>query len=101
MSIKIVNPTSLYDGTHFGMSHVTIDTDNGLVFVSGQVDWDTNYQVKHDNIEAQAESAMQNLVTALEAASSSMANILHLRIYIRGEIGEHGEKVVQIGRAHV
>jgi 2-iminobutanoate/2-iminopropanoate deaminase len=88
MRIKQINPAALYDGAPFGMSQATVDGASGLVFVSGQVDWDTNYQVKHASIEAQAESALQNLLTVLDAAGSSAENVLQLRVYVRGELGD-------------
>ena len=45
MAKKLVNPEQLYDGTPFGMSQAVLDTESSLVFVSGQVDWDRQYQV--------------------------------------------------------
>ncbi|HEX8614635.1 MAG TPA: RidA family protein [Telluria sp.] len=89
MHIKHINPAALYDGAPFGMSQATVDAARGLVFVSGQVDWDTDYQVKHGSIEAQAESALQNLLTVLAEAGSSADNVLQLRIYVRGELADH------------
>ncbi|SHF71148.1 Enamine deaminase RidA, house cleaning of reactive enamine intermediates, YjgF/YER057c/UK114 family [Microbulbifer donghaiensis] len=96
MSIQNVNPADLYDGTSSGMSHAKVDTEVGLVFVSGQVDWDTNYEVKNSNIEAQTEGAAKNLLSVLEAANSSAENILQLRVYVRGEVADHMEKIVPI-----
>ncbi|MDQ1920941.1 RidA family protein [Massilia pseudoviolaceinigra] len=96
MRIKQINPAALYDGAPFGMSQATADTASGLVFVSGQVDWDANYHVNHGSIEAQADSAVQNLLTVLEAADSSVDNILQLRVYVRGELGEHMDKLVPV-----
>ncbi|MDQ1830443.1 RidA family protein [Massilia scottii] len=96
MHIKQINPATLYDGAPFGMSQATVDAASGLVFVSGQVDWDANYQVKHGSIEAQADSAVQNLLTVLEAADSSVDNILQLRVYVRGELGEHMDKLLPV-----
>lgn len=96
MSITLINPSTLYDGSPHGLSHATVDTETGYIFVSGQVDWDTDYQLKHDNIELQTEHAMQNLATVLEAANSSISNILHLQIYVRGEVSEHIEKIAPI-----
>jgi 2-iminobutanoate/2-iminopropanoate deaminase len=96
MTIEQINPASLYDGAPFGMSQATVETELGLVFVSGQVDWDAHYQVKHASLEAQAESAAGNLITVLEAAGSSVARLLQLRVYIRGELSEHMETVVPI-----
>lgn len=96
MSIKTINPAALYDGVSSGMSQATIDTDTGLIFISGQVDWDSNFQVKSRSIEAQTENAAKNLLLVLDAANSSVENLLQLRVYVRGELGEHMEKVVPI-----
>lgn len=89
MNIQHINPPALYDGAPFGMSQAVVDAGSGLVFVSGQVDWDTGYQVRHGGMEAQAEGALHNLLTVLEAAGSSAARVLQLRVYVRGELGEH------------
>lgn len=91
MSIAQINPATLYDGSPFGMSQATVDSGSGLVFVSGQVDWGTDYQVRHGGMAEQAESALQNLLTVLDAAGSSAANVLQLRVYVRGELGDYME----------
>ncbi|MBC3907871.1 MULTISPECIES: RidA family protein [Undibacterium] len=96
MSINKINPATLYDGAPFGMSQAAADADSGLIFISGQVDWDSNYQVKNQSMPAQAEGAIKNLLTVLEAANSSVQNLLHLRVYIRGELAEHMETIVPI-----
>jgi 2-iminobutanoate/2-iminopropanoate deaminase len=89
MRIVQINPAALYDGAPFGMSQATVDTASGLVFVSGQVDWDSACQVRHEGMQAQAEGALQQLLAVLEAAGSSFARVLQLRVYVRGELGEH------------
>ncbi|NJN90768.1 MAG: RidA family protein, partial [Leptolyngbyaceae cyanobacterium SL_5_14] len=43
MAKKLINPAALYDGTPFGMSQATVETESGLVFISGQVDWNHQY----------------------------------------------------------
>lgn len=96
MSINKINPATLYDGAPFGMSQAAADADSGLIFISGQVDWDSNYQVKNQSMPAQAEGAIKNLLTVLEAANSSVQNLLHLRVYIRGELAEHMETIVPL-----
>lgn len=96
MHIQTINPATLYDGAPSGMSHATVDTDSGLVFVSGQVDWSQSHQVTHKTIEGQTETALQNLVTVLTAANSSLHHVLQLRVYVRGELGEHMATVVPI-----
>lgn len=96
MSIKRINPSSLYDGTATGMSQATIDTDTGLVFISGQVDWDTDFQTHHHDMQTQTVNAAKHLITVLEASNSSVENILQLRVYVRGEVADHMTDIVPI-----
>ena len=96
MSIKRINPPSLYDGTATGMSQATIDTDTGLIFISGQVDWDTDFQTNNHNIRTQTANAAKHVITVLEASNSSVENILQLRVYVRGEVADHMEAIVPI-----
>jgi enamine deaminase RidA (YjgF/YER057c/UK114 family) len=96
MTIKHINPTSLYDGKEIGMSQATIDTDTGLIFISGQVDWNTDSQANHNDIETQTIRATENVMTVLAAANSSVENILQLRVYVRGEAADYMEIIVPI-----
>ncbi|HJV73885.1 MAG TPA: RidA family protein [Noviherbaspirillum sp.] len=96
MSIQHINPAELYDGAPHGLSHATVDSDTGLVFISGQVDWDPTLKIRHTSMEEQAESAVKNLITVLEAAGSSTENVLQLRLYVRGEVSDHLEKVAPV-----
>ena len=96
MSIKRINPPSLYDGTATGMSQATIDTDTGLIFISGQVDWDTDFQTNNHDMKTQTANAAKHLITVLEASNSSVENILQLRVYVRGEVADHMEDIVPI-----
>ena len=52
MAKKLVNPDRLYDGTPFGLSQAVVDSESSLVFVSGQVDWDRQYQVSQNSVAA-------------------------------------------------
>jgi len=96
MTKKLVNPEQLYDGAPFGMSQAVLETESSLVFVSGQVDWDHQYQVSRDTASGQLEVALDNLRTALTAAGASVESVLHLRLYIRGELEDHMESLVPI-----
>ncbi|WP_108125877.1 RidA family protein [Saccharospirillum mangrovi] len=89
MPIVTINPEQLYDGAAVGLSQATVDTDSGLVFVSGQVDWDSDSRRQHDGIVDQAEAAFANLMIALQAAGSGTSAVLQLRIYVRGEVADH------------
>ncbi len=96
VGIQAINPPSLYDGSAFSLSQGTVDITQGVVYVSGQVDWGLDYSVKNKNIEAQTASAMANVETVLKAADSSIENILQLRVYVRGELADNMEKVVPV-----
>ncbi|MCW4630626.1 MULTISPECIES: RidA family protein [Marinomonas] len=96
MSIKRINPSSLYDGTATGMSQATIDTDTGLIFISGQVDWDTGFHTHNHDMKTQTANAAKHLITVLKEANSSVENILQLRVYVRGEVADHLEDIVPI-----
>jgi len=101
MTIEYINPPALYDGAPHGLSHATVDTDTGLVFVSGQVDWDTHYRVCHTTLAEQTEGAARNLALVLEAAGASIDRIVQLRVYVRGEIGAHLNTVAPILVRHL
>jgi 2-iminobutanoate/2-iminopropanoate deaminase len=96
MPKTLVNPAQLYDGSLFGMSQAVLDTESSLVFVSGQVAWNHQHQVSQDTVSGQFEAALENLRTALAAAGASVNGLLHLRIYVRGELEEHMESLVPI-----
>jgi len=94
MRKQLVNPPQRYDGSPHGLSHAVIDTASGVVYISGQVDWDMNHQVSSHTVEGQLKNALNNLTIVLDAAGSSVENLLNLRIYIRGEFGEFFEDII-------
>lgn len=93
--IRRINPSSLYDGAPVGMSQGSVDT-SGLVFLSGQVAWDEQARVVGSTYAEQARQALVNLDRALEAAGSDFLHLLHVRVYVRGELAEHLGEIVPI-----
>ena len=91
--IRRINPPRLFDGSPYGMSQGTVDAHTRLVFLSGQVSWDETSQVRGSTYAEQTDMALRNLEIALEAAGSNRDGVLHLRIYLRGECGEHMSEV--------
>lgn len=96
MKKQLINPPQLYDGKPVGLSQAVIDTASGIVYISGQVDWDMNHQVSCHTIEGQLRNVLTNLTIVLEASGSSIENLLHLCIYVRGELGESMEAIAPI-----
>jgi enamine deaminase RidA (YjgF/YER057c/UK114 family) len=66
-----------------------IDEGSSLLFVSGQVDWDRQHQISQSTVAGQFEAALGNLKEVLHAAGSSVDQILHLRVFVRGELEDH------------
>jgi 2-iminobutanoate/2-iminopropanoate deaminase len=93
---QLINSPQRYDGKPHGLSHAVIDTASSVVYISGQVDWDENHQVSSHTVEGQFQNALHNLTIVLEAAGSSVENLLHLRVYVRGELGESVEAIAPI-----
>lgn len=96
MRKQLINPPQRYDGKPHGLSHAVVDTATATVYISGQVDWDMNHQVSCHTVEGQFSKALTNLTTVLNASGSSVENLLSLRIYIRGELGEFLEDIAPI-----
>lgn len=95
MPKKRVNPEELFDGTPFGMSQAVIETDSRLVFISGQVDWGTDYTARGDSVASQFDGALKNLEIALKAADCAVDDLLFVRVMIRGELGDHMETAAE------
>ena len=100
MNMKCINPAALDDGAPVGMSQARVDTKSGLVFVSGQVDWDTESRVRHAGVAAQAEGAIDNLKTVLQATGATLQDILQLRVYVRGELADHMAAIAPVFAKH-
>lgn len=96
MRKQLINPPERYDGRPHGLSHAVVDTASGIVYILGQVDWDMNHQVSSHTVEGQLKNVLNNLTIVLDAAGSSVENLLNLRIYIRGEFGEFFEDIAPI-----
>lgn len=84
-----LNPSGVYDPVAFGMSQGVVDERGGLVFISGQVAWDVNGKVCGEGYGEQTTHALDNLSAVLAAAGCTVADVLSVRVYVRGEIADH------------
>ncbi len=96
MKKRLVNPPDLYDGSPMGLSQGTIDEENSLLFVSGQVAWDAQHQTSYNTVAGQFGAALENLGKVLAAAGTDVDSLLHLRIYVRGELEDHMEAMTPL-----
>ena len=96
MTIRQLNPREVYDGAPYGISQGIIDERSGHVFVSGQVAWDVNGKVSGQSHGEQTRLALRNLVAVLASAGCSTADVLSVRVYMRGEIADHLEECLPV-----
>src|SRR4051794_5275994 len=94
--MKHINPKALYDGASVGLSQAVVDSKSGLVFISGQVDWDLEHRVSSNSVAGQFASALEKLKIVLEEAGASVETLLQLRVFIRGEFEEHMPAIVPV-----
>ena len=94
MQTQLLNPADVYDSSAFGMSQGVIDLRSGLVFLSGQVAWDVHGKVVGTTHAEQTRHALDNVEKMLVAAGVTVADVLSVRVYLRGEVAEHLEACV-------
>ncbi|OUZ11167.1 hypothetical protein BHE97_04760 [Aeromicrobium sp. PE09-221] len=83
MTIERVKPEGLAPA--HGYAHATIATGTRLVHVGGQIANDIDGAIPSPgDHRAQAELALRNLVTALEAAGGQPSDLANITVYIVG-----------------
>jgi enamine deaminase RidA (YjgF/YER057c/UK114 family) len=77
--VKRINPDTL--ATPSGFSHAVVATGT-TVFLAGQTGMDRDGRIVPGGVVAQFEQALSNLLTAIDAAGGSPADLASLTIYI-------------------
>lgn len=89
MTTRLLNPPEVYDPAAFGMSQGVLDQRSGFVFISGQVAWDVSGRVIGQGIAEQTTRAIENLSAVLASSGCTVADVLSVRVYVRGELADH------------
>jgi len=97
MTGKFINPESL--GAPSGFSHgVLIDAGAKLLFIAGQIAWDSQQRIVSDDFVAQFDQALANVLAVVTAAGGRADQIVRLVVYVTDkqeyrqrtrEVGEH------------
>ena len=89
---EYIQPKELFDGQSFGFSQVVTSPPGKLVFVSGQVAYNSKFElVGESDLKLQAEQALKNVSYALKAAGASHSDVTMMRANIVNLKPEHGE----------
>jgi enamine deaminase RidA (YjgF/YER057c/UK114 family) len=79
VTIEPVNPPQLAKPS--GFSHAVVATGGRMIFLAGQTALDASGAVVGDDVVAQFERALGNLLTALRAAGGTPEHLTSLTIY--------------------
>ena len=102
MTFKLINPESL--GTPRGYSNgVLTEAGARLLFVAGQIGWDTKQAIVSDDFVAQFDRALANVLAVVTAAGGSPEKIARLVIYVtnKTEYAGRREEVGNVYRTHL
>ncbi|MET9846873.1 RidA family protein [Streptomyces ossamyceticus] len=95
MSIERVNPAELSPPT--GFSHAVVATGARVVFLAGQTALDADGKVVGETLVEQFERALGNLLTALEAAGGTPADLARVTVYAT-DVADYRAQVSRLGQ---
>jgi enamine deaminase RidA (YjgF/YER057c/UK114 family) len=81
MKITHLNPDSLHKNPAFSQA-VTVEGQVKMIYVGGQNGITADGKMDGDDLGAQSERALINVLAALQAAGASQENVVKLTIYI-------------------
>ena len=94
MAIKRLNPDNMHKNPAFTQVAV-VDQPAKLVYVGGQNAVNAKGEVVGDDIATQSVQAYKNVLTALEAAGATMADVFKMTIYmVQGQSFAEGFKAI-------
>lgn len=77
---RLVNPETL--SPPVGFAHAVVAAPGQLVFLGGQTSHDAEGICRGDTLVEQFDIALQNVVTALDAAGSSPEHLVSMQIFV-------------------
>ena len=101
MSFTFINPASL--GAPRGYSNGVLTEGGRLLFVSGQIAWNEEQQIVSDDLVAQFDRALANVITVVAAAGGRSDQIARLILYVTDK-NDYRRRMKEIGeryRAHM
>jgi enamine deaminase RidA (YjgF/YER057c/UK114 family) len=102
MSFTFINPASL--GAPRGYSNgVLADAGGRLLFVAGQIAWDSEHKISSSDFVEQFDRALQNVIVVVSEAGGSPEQIARLVVYVTDK-NEYLDRTSEIGerwRAHM
>jgi enamine deaminase RidA (YjgF/YER057c/UK114 family) len=96
MSFDFINPESL--GKPKGYSNGVLSRPGGrMLFIAGQIGWDSKQQFTSDEFVDQFDQALANVLAVVAEASGAPADIARLVIYVTDK-EEYRSRTAEIGK---
>lgn len=90
MTITHINPDSMLKSPAFSQA-IKVDGAQSLIFIGGQNGVDKDGKLVGDDLASQTKKALQNLLTALDAAGGKPENVVKMTIYlVQGQDAQAG-----------
>jgi enamine deaminase RidA (YjgF/YER057c/UK114 family) len=80
MTIKKINPETL--ARPHGFAQIVVATGSKIVYTSGQVGIDADYNLAGSDYRSQARRAAENVYAAITAAGGTPSDIVRLMVYV-------------------
>lgn len=97
MKVEILNPASLSPPR--GYNNGLKVEGASLLFIAGQVGWDSEARMVSDDFAAQFSQALENVVAVVREAGGKPENIMRLLIFVT-DLDEYRSSVRSIGTAY-
>ncbi len=94
---QLINPPSMAPAR--GYTHLVVPAAGTTVYLAGQIASDSNGTVVGDTFAAQYDTALENVVTAVEAAGGAPEDIVSLVVYTTS-MDEYRDDLTGVGAAH-
>ena len=98
MSFEFINPESL--GAPRGYANGVLTKAGGrLLFIAGQIAWDQDQQIVSDDLVAQFDRALANVITVVTEAGGHPDGIARLVLYVTNK-NEYRDRMKEIGERY-
>jgi len=97
MSFTFINPASL--GAPRGYSNGVLTEGGRLLFIAGQVAWNEEQQIVSDDLVAQFDRALANVITVVSEAGGRPNQIARLILYVTDK-NDYQRRMKEIGERY-
>lgn len=97
MKFEVINPAEL--GKPVGYNNGMLARAGAVLFIAGQIGWNSEQKLVSDRFSAQFEQALANVITVARAAGGGPENIGKLTIFVTNK-QEYIDEIKEVGAAY-